>query len=298
MPHPKVFTGLIALLLSACAAPERYMQPPVDSYPASTQISAGGEQSKPGQLRVLTLNMAHARGTGMNQMLQDSDKARQNLTNIATLLKQQAADVVSLQEVDYQSFWNGKFDHVGALAKQANFQNSVSGSHVKSMGLDYGTALVANLDLQHPESVVFSPSEISASKGFVVSSVHWPEKACIDVDVVSVHLDFASEETRREQAGEIIAKLQQRDRPIILMGDFNTNWKHDNSAVRILAQHLGLHPYQPNDASMVTFPKQSRRLDWILVSPEIEFKRYSVLQTQVSDHLGIVSDLSINRDCG
>ena len=294
---PKLLTGLGCLFLGACASTELYTQPDVQRYysakPATSQRPANDDA-----LRVMTLNMAHARGAGINQMLQDNDEARQNLDRIAMLLDQQSADIVSLQEVDYQSFWNGKFDHVRFLAERANFQHSVSGSHVSGMGLDYGTALVAKLNLQNPQSTVFSPSEIASPKGFVVSTINWPGKTCIEVDVVSAHLDFASEQTRREQAAQIIASLKQRGRPIVLMGDFNTNWNNSTSAIRILAETLNLHSFEPYDKSLVTFPKHNRRLDWILVSPDISFDSYEVLQTVVSDHLGIVSDMSINRDCG
>lgn len=292
-----LLAGLACLFLSACASTALDTGLDIQSH-NNPVADASSSRSGDDPLRVMTLNMAHARGTGINQMLQSSETARQNLESIAVLLKQQSADVVSLQEVDYQSSWNGNFDHVSFLAEKANFRHSVSGSHVKSMGLDYGTALVANLDMGDPVSTIFTTSEISSPKGFVVSSISWPDKACIEVDVVSAHLDFASEQTRREQASEIIASLKQRNRPIILMGDFNTGWKRSTSAVRILAEALNLHSYAPDDSSLVTFPKHTRRLDWILVSDEINFDSYQVIQTVVSDHLGIVSDMSINRDCG
>lgn len=295
---PKALAGLACLYLSACASTEISSRPDVQRHNSHMPASSSSSFASGDSLRVMTLNMAHARGTGINQMLQTTDRARQNLDRIAMLLNQQSADIVSLQEVDYQSSWNGNFDHVSFLAERANFQHSVSGSHVNSMGLDYGTALVAKLDLADPESTVFTPSEISSPKGFVVSSINWPGKACIEVDVVSAHLDFASEQTRREQAAEIIASLKHRNRPVILMGDFNTGWHRTTSALRILAESLNLHSYAPDDKSLVTFPKHTRRLDWILVSPEINFDSYQVVQTAVSDHLGIVSDMSINRDCG
>lgn len=296
---PKLLTGLACLFLAACATTEVSTNPEAQrhnsySYTPTSNASLTSVDS----LRVMTLNMAHARGTGINQMLQSSDEARQNLDRIVILLNQQSVDIVSLQEVDYQSAWNGNFDHVGFLAEKANFQQSVSGSHVNSMGLDYGTALVAKLDLGNPESTIFTTSEIASPKGFVVSSINWPGKSCIEVDVVSAHLDFASEQTRREQAAEIIASLKQRNRPVILMGDFNTGWHRETTAIRILAEALNLHSYAPDDKSLVTFPKHTRRLDWILVSSEISFDSYQVIPTVVSDHLGIVSDMSINRDCG
>lgn len=286
-------------LLGACAGPERYVQPEIDYF---------GNQSRPAlpsathnkNLRVMTLNMAHARGTGINQLLQNSDRARLNLEAIAKELKRIKPDVLSLQEADRKSFWNGNFDHISFLAKKAQYQQAVSGEHVNSTGLAYGTALVANLALNRPESMIFRPEEqATAAKGFVVSSINWPGKPCLEVDVVSAHLDFASEESRRQQAGEIIALLKQRSRPIILMGDFNTGWLKKNSAVRKLANDLDLHAFDPDaENSQDTFLKQNRRLDWILVSKEIQFLSYQAIKPAVSDHLGVVSDLSIDRSCG
>ncbi len=290
--------ALACLLLAACATPERYAQPEINHHlngeAESGQVPAGQADS----LRVMTLNIAHARGTGSNQMLQDTNAARDNLESIALLLKEEAPDIVSLQEADRKSFWNGNFNHVSFLAEKGAFRQSLSGAHVNGIGLDYGTALVAKLDLTNPQSVTFNPVDTAGSKGFVVSAIVWPGAECIEVDVVSAHLDFASAQTRREQAVEIISTLKQRDRPIILMGDFNSGWKRDNSAVRKLADELGLHSFEPDASSLVTFPKHQRRLDWILVSPEFSFRSYRVVETAVSDHLGVVSDIDINRSCG
>jgi len=287
---------LLVLSLTACANQQRSLQLEVNHHVVdeSMPVSASPDNT----LRVMTLNVAHARGAGINQMLQDTAAARANLDSIASLLRYEAPDIVSLQEVDSQSFWNGKFDHVSFLAEQGAFGQSVSGAHVSSMGLDYGTALVARLDLGHSESITFNPSEASGPKGFVVSTINWPGNECIEVDVVSVHLDFASKVTRREQAAEMIAVLEQRDNPVILMGDFNADWKSTNSALRQLSEELELYAFQPDNQSLLTFPKHKRRLDWILVSPEIQFQSYRVVETIVSDHLGVISDLSIDHSCG
>lgn len=296
LKHRLLVTALVTLSLGACATPERSLQPQVNFHAVDElDLSKSNDETS---LRVMTLNMAHARGTGRNQMLQDTDTARLNLSSIALLLKQEAPDIVSLQEADRHSFWNGNFDHVSFIAEQGEFHQSVSGAHVKNAGLDYGTALVARLDLGSPESITFNPTEPSNSKGFVVSSFTWPGNECVEVDVVSAHLDFSSKLIRSEQAAEIIAVLKQRNRPVILMGDLNADWRRSNSVVRKLADELGLHPFQPDDPTLVTFPKLGKRLDWILVSPEIEFQSYRVVETVVSDHLGVVSDLRINRSCG
>ncbi len=288
--------ALATVVFAACSSLEQTYQPKINSHTENN--TALRNTSHDTGLRVMTLNMAHARGAGINQLLQGTDKARMNLDNIVSLLKQERPDIVSLQEADRRSFWNGSFDHVGFLAKHSGFKQSVSGRHVKGLGLDYGTALVANLDLNQAESVAFSGAEVFFSKGFVVSSIRWPGVECVEVDVVSVHLDFASSEMRREQAAALIAVLKQRNRPVILMGDLNAEWQHSRSVVRQMADGLNLHPFKPDDEALVTFPKFGERLDWILVSPEINFNSYRSVDLVVSDHLGVVSDLSINRSCG
>jgi endonuclease/exonuclease/phosphatase family metal-dependent hydrolase len=287
---------LAIVVFPACSSLEPISQAQIITH--VTNDAASPETGRDAGLRVMTLNMAHARGTGINQMLQGSDQARLNLNNIVVLLKQERPDIVSLQEADRKSIWNGNFNHISFLAEQSGFQNSVSGAHVSGLGLDYGTALVANLVLDQAKSVAFSGPEVSFSKGFVVSSIRWPGVECVAVDVVSVHLDFASGETRREQAAAIIAVLKQRNRPVILMGDFNADWQPPRSVLRQLADELSLHTFKPDDRGLLTFPKFSKRLDWILVSPEINFNSYRSVDLVVSDHLGVVSDLSINRSCG
>ena len=72
-------------------------------------------------MTLLTLNIAHGRKDGRNQMLQRTATIRRNLDDITRLLAQTSPALVALQEADGPSFWSGKFDHVKYLAKQAEF---------------------------------------------------------------------------------------------------------------------------------------------------------------------------------
>jgi endonuclease/exonuclease/phosphatase family metal-dependent hydrolase len=42
---------------------------------------------------------------------------------------------------------------------------------------------------------------------------------------------------------------------------------------------------------MVTFPKTGRRLDWILVSPQLEFADHRILDDPISDHYAVVAEI-------
>ena len=58
-------------------------------------------------VRVVTLNMAHGRKDGKNQMLLKGETIRSNLVELAALLDRAEADVIALQEADAESAWSG-----------------------------------------------------------------------------------------------------------------------------------------------------------------------------------------------
>ena len=229
----------------------------------------------------------------MHQVLQSRKAIQSNLDDVAAVLAREKPDVVALQEADGPSAWSGNFDHVRYLAGKAAFTHSVRGEHAKAMKVSYGTALLSRLPLRDPASIAFKPSPPTPSKGFVVGTVDWPGDAKVEVDVVSVHLDFSRQAVRRKQVEEMVGKLAGRGRPLILMGDFNCEWQSKEPTLRTLAQKLNLRAWRPEAADMDTFRKLRKRLDWILISPALRFSRYDVLADGISDHLGIVCELGM-----
>ena len=80
------------------------------------------------------------------------------------------------------------------------------------------------------------------------------------------------------------------------MGDFNCEWTDPHSPLRKIAEALSLQAYQPEAEGMTTFPTLKKRLDWILISPELEFVSCKVLPDVVSDHLAVVAGLKVKED--
>jgi len=284
----------LILLLLSCATTQLHSIPAVHRYQASGIPDNGIQGSDKHGLKVMTLNVAHGRGTGFHQMLQYSDETVKNLDRISILLNQVAPDVIALQEVDGPSFWSGNFNHLKYLASRSVFTDSVQASHVDAIGLSYGTALMSRLELLNPQAVTFDPSLSPVPKGFLVSTIRWPGSEGIDIDVVSVHLDFMSGSVRKKQADELIALLRARNNRLIVMGDLNSGWHRQDSAAQYLVEKLGLTAYQPEDRTMTTFPALGERLDWILISPGVEFSSYEIVGAGVSDHRGIVARLTLS----
>ncbi len=272
--------------------PESIPEARFHRVPISPEAGVAEEEIR-STLRVLTLNLGHGRMDGPNQILQPNASIASNLDFVAAVLKRENLDLVALQEADGPSIWSGNFDHVRYLAEKAGFSCSFRGEHVNGFKLAYGTAVLSRLSLANPRSVTFAPSPPTFPKGFVVCTVKWPGNPEIEIDAVSVHLDFSRNSVRLKQVDVIIAKLAPRKRPMIMMGDFNSRWTDKQSAVRKVAEQLDLKAYRPEDPSLATFKKLKRRLDWILISPELEFESYTVLSDVLSDHRGVFSSLKL-----
>jgi endonuclease/exonuclease/phosphatase (EEP) superfamily protein YafD len=132
------------------------------------------------------------------------------------------------------------------------------------------------------------------TKGLALGQIPWrPDRGdgLIYVDVVSVHLDFSRVSVRKRQIEELAAVLSERAGPVIVMGDFNSDWSGDDSVVAELAQRCGMQVYQPFAEDMATYPSSGRRLDWVLISGDLEFLRHEVLPHVVSDHHAVVADV-------
>lgn len=252
-------------------------------------------RSREASWRLLTLNVAHGRGDGRNQALRKGRTIRSNLDRVAEVLKRERPDLAALQEADGPSIWSGRFDHVRRLAEEAGYPWTVRGEHARGPRIAYGSALLSMRPLEDPYSVTFRPSPPTSSKGFVVGSIGTPGVFPEGIDVASVHLDFSRKAVRRRQVREMIETLAPRGRPLVVMGDMNCEWGGKDRTIRDLAAGLSLRPYRPGAEGLATFdhfPSAGKRLDWILISKDLEFRSYRVLPDVLSDHQAVVAEIA------
>ncbi len=239
-------------------------------------------------LRVLTLNTAHGRSQGLHQTLQRGHRIRDNLAAIAGVLTREAPDVVALQETDAPSFWSGRLDHAGFIGERAGLGWFLRGAHVRGPQLSYGTAILAGRPIDEGVSVRFKRSPPTPTKGFVAGRVAF---AGGEIDVVSLHLDFSRAAVRRRQLADLVRTVHDRKRPVVVMGDFNCRWLGRERTLHGLSEALHLNAWAPEDEGHGTFHRSDARLDWVLVSRELDFAHHHTLPDAVSDHRAVMADI-------
>jgi endonuclease/exonuclease/phosphatase family metal-dependent hydrolase len=247
-------------------------------------------------VRLVTLNLAHGRNRG-HQALQPRSRLERHLGTVAELLSASDADVVALQEADRPSAWSGNFDHVETLSRLSGISHFYGGHHSHPawerfrLPMSYGTALLSRYPLDRAESHRFSQSWRD-TKGFVVATVRIPHWQDLELDMVSLHLDFLTPRVRRRQVSRLIDTLQKRGHPVVLLGDMNCTWQEPQT-LELLSRELRLHAHEPSE-HRPTYPayRPLRRVDWILISEDLAFgDAHLALPHQVSDHLPVVADL-------
>lgn len=252
--------AIVVTMVSACTqiTPPLRLGPNVAvSQPINTET-----------LTLLTLNLAHGRKDALNQLLLPGTTIRDNLDKVADLLRKADADIVALQEVDGSSAWSGNFDHLDYLAKLAGYPWGVRSDHVKGKTIKYGTGLLSRIDFQEVISHDFPKSPPTLGKGFTLGQIEWQpdkNKPPIAIDILSVHLDFSRKRVRRQQISDILETLDSRNRPVIILGDFNSEWLSTDSAIRTLAECGNTRVFEPHSINHGTYKLGMHRLDWVLL---------------------------------
>jgi endonuclease/exonuclease/phosphatase family metal-dependent hydrolase len=247
------------------------------------------------RVRLLTFNIAHARGPLLHQSLRRESRLRLNLQSIARLIQRLDVDIVALQEVDENSRWSGSFNQLDYLREQTGLGYAVHGVHNRRGGLyhlNYGNALLSRWPVPHHENVPFGARPVG-EKGFLFAEVDTPAGR---LPLVNVHLNHRSRPVRLKQAARLMAflDLQQAHRGPhwaagpVLCGDLNCP-AHTPDATALLLGHLGrIHPYTlwPQGRAGRTFPSYwpQRALDYIYLPESCHRVEAQVVRSHLSDH--------------
>jgi len=243
-------------------------------------------------IRVATLNLAHGRKDSINQLFVWGNTFKENLDDIADVLSLHKPHVVALQEADAVSRWSGSFDHVAYLATAAEYPWRSHVSNAEGWLYSYGTALLSLQPIIETIEHTFEPSPPTLDKGFVLAQIEWfsdDKNKSRKIDIISVHLDFSRQSVRDEQIGEMLEIVSARTNPTIILGDFNSEWLAETSVIKELTEKSRFITYKPEAANCNSY--KDKRLDWILITKDLEFVNYQVLPDTLSDHSMIIADI-------
>lgn len=233
----------------------------------------------------MTLNIVHGTRVPLPPALYPRGRLRANLDAIARVVVRERPDVVAMQEAD----GGGRLDRVAYLAGAAALSELVHDATPRDPAMRHGAALLSRLSLSNTASSAFATG-VGDDKGWVVARVAAPG---LVLDIASVHLAPFGAKRRRRQIERLVAELADRARPLVVLGDLNCPWRGPDEGVGLLARRLGLRPCDADPSPTHVFAGVRQRLDWILVSDELEVRRHRTLPDRVSDHRAVLADLAL-----
>ncbi len=251
------------------------------------------------KLRLLTFNVAHARGTlPVHQGLRSAVRIRRNLLKIAALIRKVKADIVAVQEVDENSSWNGRYNHLTFLSEHSDLPFTAIGLTNQRAGrypLNYGNGVLSRWPIRHAESKTFGPSQLGG-KGFL--HVEAEVSAGRHLPLINLHLHHASRKQRLLQAGVVMKFITQRTAergghwiaPPIICGDFNNAAHMPDATAMLLGYCEETNNYTLLPKTGRTFPAAlpTFSLDFMLLPQEYQVAHSEIVRCYLSDHLPVL----------
>jgi endonuclease/exonuclease/phosphatase family metal-dependent hydrolase len=257
------------------------------------------------RLRLLTFNIAHARGLAPHQGLRSLPQLRAQLLKIARLIVRVEADIVALQEIDQNSRWSGSFDHLQFLRDHTGLAHAMHSMNNRFPGryqLNYGNGILSRLPIVHAENVPFGKKRVG-EKGFLFVEF---ELARGRVPLLNLHLHHRSRPHRLRQVQRVMRFLdEQRVRraahwrvPPILCGDLN-NPAHSPDATAVLLGYLEerddymLLPKAGKGGRTFPSPWPARSLDFVYLPAVCPLQHTEVVRSYLSDHRPVLVEFQV-----
>lgn len=269
--------------------------------------------SDDGTVRILAWNIAHGRGDREQGILQNwlggsAAERLHRLEEIAAVLRRVDADIVVLNEVDFDAGWSHGVDQAAFLARAAGYPNRVEQRNfdfrVPFESWAFGNALLTRFPISHvrwidlPDHSPWEDVVLGSKEAAVV-------RLAIGADslaAVPVHLEFRAGDTRSRAVPVLERVRGEEPAPLVLAGDFNTappGWPEAAQTTALggllslgwRSARAGRSP-RPEELTFPTYrPLESR--DWILVEPPIEVMDARVVAgaERLSDHAPVVAEI-------
>jgi endonuclease/exonuclease/phosphatase family metal-dependent hydrolase len=262
-------------------------------------------------LRIAVYNIAHGRGADAGNW-DGGDRVTRlaRLEAIAEQLRAADADVVVLNEVDFDSRWSYHIDQAAYLAEAAGYPHRVEQRNldvsVPFARFRFGNVVLSRRPISRSALLAYPPmsdweSRAAGQKHGVVCDLDIGGGR--ELRVVGIHLEHRDEATRVASARRLLDLVATSDRPVIAAGDFNSTRRgfphaevtgQGETAIDVLlaSGRFQAAPSQLTDPAF-TFPTRqpNRVIDWVLTPPGWDFTSHQVQALPLSDHCLLVVDL-------
>lgn len=251
---------VFVILVISCARESIHWQEPDVGKPLATNFTA------------MTYNIQS--GFGLN--------ATWNLERTAKAIEADQPDIVVLQEVSRGWPIASGVDEATWLSQRLDMPIYFGTASVDGL---WGNAILTKAPVTTVTVRKFDSTE-NLKRSVIEVRV---DTTAGPVVVFGTHLDNAEDaaDVRTEQAKQL-SEFINGDRPAVLGADLNS--EPDSDAVRVL-EGAGLINTGPPSGE--TFPNSGRRIDYIIVTSDIEVRDAWIPDTDASDHKPVAADLTL-----
>jgi endonuclease/exonuclease/phosphatase family metal-dependent hydrolase len=328
MPKPQrlplvLAAALLTLGLLAVFAPHIRLR--LDAPTAAVSVlggvvggTEGAAVPMPDALTVVSYNIAHGRGSGSDNFNgEDAETRAHRLDEIAAFLREQDADIVVLNEVDFDTTWSHGVNQARHIAEAAGYPHRVEQRNfdvsVPLFRAAFGNAILSRVPIIEASRIPYPAlsrveAALAGHKQGVVATLAFSDGA---VRVAAVHLSHRDETVRHASAALLLGQVADGP-PLIVAGDFNSvlrgmpGWEANEeaagggpgaegpsaegqSALDLMASSALVG--HPANRARSTYPSTAPALtlDWVFVDPRLTVQTLQAPAGSLSDHLPLVA---------
>ncbi|MEM7183357.1 MAG: endonuclease/exonuclease/phosphatase family protein [Spirochaetota bacterium] len=276
---------------------------------AITSVSTD-EVASTSTVKIACFNIAHGRGGvygASNWQYKNVESLRKHLQALAEHIKRVNADILVLNEVDFQAKWSLDTNQAEFLAKAVGYKYVAELPTINVrfpwLSFRFGNAILSRYPLENIQAIDLPP--YSKWEAFWVGN-HDAVSAVVDtpsgkITVIGVHLEYRKESVRVQAVKKIAGYVNSP--PVVIAGDFNSTpigtsqaqqTLSGENAMTFLTEQQGFRYKIADNQSPFSFPAEhpDRLLDWILVKGNVSIQKSTIIPSALSDHYMVSSVLS------